>query len=358
MARETITAPFGEAVRISELESTVKRRAARLGKSVDELLADDRKAIHLSTYPSVDCLDPWEVEQFCLGNLLLERISHAQSCPMCAAMLEVANSSELPIDAFMREVAAARPILNARDRTAAFRDPLWDIVAVTAPILILCIIAAAIIAVTPDVILSISISSLKWTSLTTVSAAIAVALIVFLSGMTAAKWFGAQRSFQKIGGAVIGGLFATFTVGYGAFFTWHVTSNYRGLQSAEDRVLRIVASQINDGSNRTSVVRYSPDSKSLAGTLVAVPGQNYVNMYWDHGKRTSLGTAYLGYIAQRSDGKIAVRAANQMIEVNAPIYQSQQIERGDTVFAFVPSNTDKASKIFSIDELARKGSQQ
>ena len=44
-----------------------------LAKSVDEVFADDRRALRQSTFPSADCLDPWEagsnsVVETCLRN--------------------------------------------------------------------------------------------------------------------------------------------------------------------------------------------------------------------------------------------------------------------------------------------------
>ena len=79
------------------------------------------------------------------------------------------------------------------------------------------------------------------------STAIAVAILALFGGLFAAKRFGAQKTFQEYGGAVIGGLFATFTVGYSIFFVSHADIDlHLRLEFAEDQVLRILAEKQAD----------------------------------------------------------------------------------------------------------------
>ena len=73
----------------SELEDTVKKRAGRLGLTVDQLLVHDRDMLRNSSYPTTDCISPDEL----LDEKLVNTLAHVLECPMCAAQVMVAHKN-------------------------------------------------------------------------------------------------------------------------------------------------------------------------------------------------------------------------------------------------------------------------
>ncbi|MBM3261055.1 hypothetical protein FJY93_01415 [Candidatus Kaiserbacteria bacterium] len=65
----------------------MERRAARLGVTLDQLREYDRKALRESDYPTADCLGEHEISDARLRKMIL----HVLECPMCAALLDVAE---------------------------------------------------------------------------------------------------------------------------------------------------------------------------------------------------------------------------------------------------------------------------
>jgi hypothetical protein len=65
-----------------------ERHAARLGKTVEEFTFEVRKRLRESSYPGLDCLEPYEVEQYTNGKLADDRLRHTIQCIHCEALLK------------------------------------------------------------------------------------------------------------------------------------------------------------------------------------------------------------------------------------------------------------------------------
>src|ERR1043165_9599713 len=96
-----IVANLPAAANPSEFEITIRRRAAQLGMSIDELLAHDRRTLRSSEYPTPECLSPYEVEHFFLPGFPEDRINHVVNCAMCATVLDVAQPKVESLDDLM-----------------------------------------------------------------------------------------------------------------------------------------------------------------------------------------------------------------------------------------------------------------
>lgn len=60
-----------------------------------DVLADDRRRMLESAYPSPDCLQPEEIEALVLSNQISsERLAHFDACPMCQEILAFAATEQ------------------------------------------------------------------------------------------------------------------------------------------------------------------------------------------------------------------------------------------------------------------------
>ncbi len=104
----------------SSLEATAAARAARLGKTIDQLLVDDRQLLRTSSYPTLDCFRPHEVEQYARGDMPESRMAHQDTCQPCKVLLTSVDSWERPLNVFLDEVRDHKPALVSAD----VRDPV------------------------------------------------------------------------------------------------------------------------------------------------------------------------------------------------------------------------------------------
>jgi hypothetical protein len=108
-----------------------ERRAARLGISADQLLAEYSRRLKESTYPTPTCLSTEEVQAYSLGaDLTLEQQEHVADCESCLMLIDDSRPSEEILTTLMEgvrvlavRVTASSP--RSRTRTAAqlFRSP-------------------------------------------------------------------------------------------------------------------------------------------------------------------------------------------------------------------------------------------
>lgn len=75
------------------------------GVDARRVLARFAQGIRASTYPTPECLEPIEVEQFAGGQALdAKRVAHLSACAECAGLLEVARPSAPRLSAFLEQV--------------------------------------------------------------------------------------------------------------------------------------------------------------------------------------------------------------------------------------------------------------
>ena len=75
-----------------------RRKAERLGKTVEEVLEDDLEAMRNSNYPGPDCLNPGEADRYLSQqyspeqNKLVE--DHLEKCEGCKSLIEFKKSDD------------------------------------------------------------------------------------------------------------------------------------------------------------------------------------------------------------------------------------------------------------------------
>jgi hypothetical protein len=97
-----------------------ERRAAREGKTLDQIFAEDRAALRASTYPGPECLQPYEVEDYLDGKLPPNRASHLTTCETCDGLIRALQPTEKDIEDLVGAAAAAAR-MRAAETTSSER---------------------------------------------------------------------------------------------------------------------------------------------------------------------------------------------------------------------------------------------
>jgi len=122
---------------VPDLLNSFKERASRLGKSVKELLEDERKALRESEYPGPECLEPYELELYLKDALGKDRISHTDECVPCAALLKTAAPSTAGLNRLLAEIREeakkSAPVAAITDRSRKW-EIFTDAIATAIPI--------------------------------------------------------------------------------------------------------------------------------------------------------------------------------------------------------------------------------
>jgi hypothetical protein len=236
---------------VPRFEAIVEQRAARLGKSVEQLLADDRAALRQADYPGPDCLNPQEVEQFFAMDLPLDRVPHVGQCPLCAALLDVARPTEDGVQRFLddyRRLMQPPKPADAETAENPVRRPLIDLLCVVAPTMVAVLAVMAGIRLVGDTIMR---NLLATAAVPAVAQVFVAASLMALLTVAAAKWpeIGRRAAFQRFGGAAAGGVFAVLLVSGGARLLLNVSVTYANLQMAQHEVLTAYAEQYRRASD-------------------------------------------------------------------------------------------------------------
>jgi hypothetical protein len=358
---------------ISRFEATLRRRAAHLGRTVEQVLEDGRIALRQSSYPGPECLNPYEVEQFFVADLREDRVAHVEKCPMCAALLDAAQPTDKALAQFIdnyRVARAAKPVeeLGIESPKSAIRRPLSDLLWVEGPVIGAwgLILGIGILSI-DDATMHNVLSMIALQSLGIVCGA--ALLFAVLTG-AAARWlkFARGASFQRFGGAALGGMFAALVVFYGAKLSIDVNSISSSLETAQSALLTALVQQHRPGRFTASLaaagdaleLTASPDGNVLSASSTRFPGkltaqkeQKSIEVYWDRGRRRSLATIREGTLERGPNGEAKVLSGTEEIPVK-PNLLEQTLGNGTRVLALVPTNDDEASKVFPVDNVASR----
>lgn len=102
-----------------------RSRAALLNVSLDDLLLEDRKQLRASTYPGLECFEPYELEDNARGLSAVRR-QHAERCLGCRSLLNGLVPTESQVEAFLDDVRVAEPEVEAHPVRRGF---WFDVVA-------------------------------------------------------------------------------------------------------------------------------------------------------------------------------------------------------------------------------------
>jgi hypothetical protein len=88
--------------------AAAKEKSRKSGRSAQQILRDDIRAIEASNYPSSECATPEDLEEFAAsGELTKEVEAHLRVCENCSTLLSLARPQPEQLERFMDEVRAA-----------------------------------------------------------------------------------------------------------------------------------------------------------------------------------------------------------------------------------------------------------
>lgn len=319
----------------SELETVLQRRAERLGIPIEELRTHDRMTLRASRAERLDCLDPYEVEQFFSGELAADRVEHAVQCAMCAALVDVSRPSDEGFNRLMRSLAKEAQLdVDVRPAWKSIPQVLKELTLIELGVV--GVLAASFAALTVFGQGNITAMLIHATAPDSMRVTLIMALTTVLLALISAKWLAPMvPSLRWIDGRVVGGAFALFVVGYLAVTAFT-------LSAAQSTLVATIAKNATSGEIYADSVftEYVP---SLSGRLVAEKKPDSFHLYWeDADSRRTLGTAYLGRFARGANGVVKLRAAGRDIDLKqTTVVQSADV--GQKAVVVVPFNATRAT---------------
>jgi hypothetical protein len=350
---------------VADIHARIQQRAERLGKSAEAVIADDLQALRSAAYPGAECLTPYEVADFVELSLPEDRLAHVEACPLCAAMLDAARPTERAEQAFAE--ACQRILVSGNGAAAAparrkwrIPEPLVDVLAVqvTAIVGALALVGFSI-SKAEGVLESILLSQMaERYFIVVLPVAVALAAVVAVVNRYIEP---RPRAFAyRSGGALAGGLFTVFMVGYAFQSSSDYAERYAGIQAAENALLAVVAQGEGMGfaaplamlspSLRVTVENGAAHARSAAfnGALVAEPSSRGGELLWKGNRDHKLGTIYQGVLESDMKGGYKVRTGDGSFAVSLPSLDGL-LGVGEHVITVVPANGTDALKLYPVE---------
>lgn len=337
---------------ISELGATLRRRAERAGKSIAELRADDWEALGVPT--AIECLDPFELEEYFAGTLSEDRVAHVDNCSRCAALLDIAKPRKKWFEEFIKSAAAQEAL---RQSALMHRRKLWKPVFDISIVEVIIILGVSLFGVyvikSSDVIVSNLIRESAFRSGIIIAGIGVISLLVTTAG---AKWFSLSRPcFQAFGGLTLGGIFACVVCVFIGHVAVVIVKNYGTMQNAQYALFGQIALAQDRGQLYADSF-YREKLENLPGALVAERDQQAFNISWEkpagylQGARSSvLGTVYEGDLKAEKDGAPVVQIGNRELDLALGSFASRfRFGMDGKVLAFVPFNAQEVSAVIPV----------
>jgi len=381
-------------------EQAAARRAARSGKSIDEVLFEDRARLRQSRYPGPECYQPYEVEQYFLGSLKPERMAHTNTCAACSVLVQAAMPDAARAESIVEEVremaeaisraTAAEPVAvrqplvpwwrRWRSRriwkpTSGFTlefGPALGFLAATLSVLVavsgvsLVYRLALPFPEAPEVARAVAAISLQ-PALTALTAALAVAVLVAWL-VPRFRWAGvlASRRAVAVAGLVLAVVAARYT-------WWDLGQRARqtqlGLSLVSDHLTQVVAESLNvrrsagtfplieydGGSVVLATALRDPDravyrarANGLKGDVVAHLWRDGGAVYWNRdGKSERVATLVLGTVDAVTPDTIVLHE-RQGTKLTIKVPPDLTRRRGEEVVAIIDQRTNTAASVYRV----------
>jgi hypothetical protein len=328
------------------LEQWRRHRAERLGMSREDLRESDIRAVARAAYPTPECLDPLEVEQFLATELPETKRTHVNECAMCAALVEVAN----PPRAFFESVLRPLAIQSPMEAVAADKSRFLPVVATGAIAVVVCFSSVGLwIYHRQDALLSELLRDQALNLL--IQVAICGAVLIGVSVF-------ASRTILSHHVRLIGGVAIVIM-----FFCAVTFFSLRDFSTVMAQHTEMTATQVTlmirlakEGSQATVVSEEAPGN--LPGRLVAEKnGSRSFDIKWDksdeardktgHAREPQVAKIYACKIQRDNDALRLCTNADVNLTVAATA-ADPRIRNGEDVLALMPDNTSSISKVFPL----------
>jgi hypothetical protein len=317
----------------SRVLAALEQRASRLGTDVHGLLKEDRRLLRTSKYPGPDCLHPHEVEQFCAIELPESRLSHVESCPMCAALLDIAIPTDTKFDSLMKA------------RHTVLPEKIWNPV-INVALIQACLVAAAaavvVWALWKDTVFFIALSPVLVRSIVlTLLGSVVLCLLVLAAEKILAPSY--RQWIVRYSAPVASGAFVLFIAICTVGLSPRVFSNYNEVIAAQRSLVERMATLGN--GPLTEVF----SQKVLGGKVIVQPQtRGIAGMYFDSSSgetSRNIGTIYSGLVTSvDSSGEVQIVTPDQKkVEFDS---SSKETRQGQHVLALVPKRSASISVIY------------
>ncbi len=349
LATELTPAPLGNKTP-DQMEAWLTTRADRLGMSLDELRERDLEAVAKAAYPTPECLDPLEVEQFLSRELSPAKQEHLAKCAMCATLVEVAN----PPRAFYDTVLS--PLLQRAEpeQTFAAQSRFMPVVATGAAAVVVCFSAVGLwIYSRQDALLSELLRDQALKMLFQVTGC--TAALVFVAVLTSRTILSHQA--RLIGGISMVLLFFCAVTFFSLRDFSTVMAQHSDMRATQ---IALMSKLVTNGNQATLVSEEAPGR--LPGRLVAEKsGLKSFDVRWDKSeeggsnaikpREPPVAKIYACKI-QREKGMLGL-CTNAYVKLKvAGTAADPRIKNGEDVLALMPDNTSSVSMVLPLQAAA------
>lgn len=368
-------------------EVIAARRAARAGKSVEEILAEDRARLREARYPSSECFEPYEVERYFLDSLRPERVAHKDTCAACAALLEAAMPRDAGVERIVEEVRKTAEELGRVPASQPVHVGWWPSwLPAPQPVFAsiqsgpaLGFVTDALAAILPFFVVVFGVDFLYrfvWPFPGAPEIARSVLLIAAVALTGIASLVVLKTDLRRVlirdsVGALTAGIILA-VVG-GGFVWWNLGQQVRqaqvGVNLVSARLAETVAAsfavrrsagafpelQLNEGPLALTTALHTSDraiyraeTKGLKGTVVAKVDTSGGVLYWDSsGVSKQVGRLIRGRIETVTDDGIVLREqGGEAVRIKAPMDPNRR--PGQEVVAIVDERTNVATGVYPV----------
>ena len=341
---------------ISEFESTLRWRAERAGLSIAELRAQDWAA--LGTPKAIDCLDPFEIEEYFSGALSEERLAHVDTCSNCSALLDVAKPRVKWFEEFLRSAAAQSAMKqNAILQRQRLWKPVFDASLIEATVVfgvsVFSILGWWYASRNNDILTSKLITdSVLRSSIVILGCGLGFLLVASMG----AKWLSSSHLyFRTFGGPVLGGMFACFVCIFVARVGYGIAKNDDALRSAQFMLFQRIAFAQDSGQLYADTL-YRQKLPSLPGSLVAEWDHQAFNISWEKpagyfrsARSNVIATVYEGEFKTEKGGNTILQIGDKEIDVPAASFEARfHFGKDSKALVLVPVDSDEAAAVIPI----------
>ncbi|MFO1109283.1 MAG: hypothetical protein U1E61_08880 [Bradyrhizobium sp.] len=327
----------------SDFQKDLDRRSAELGADFEAVFDHDLRQLETFAF-SNDCLDPYEVELYCLGELDDNRFRHTESCPSCLSMLSLAQPTDVILE---RIIARSRPAIQAL--AGRRRVGEWTPVTQAAAIEGCILIAVALILASltqRDFVFSVTLSE-ELPKIFMFASGLVVVTLLPLATVFRPRVGNTAALSVRYGGVFVGSASALFLAIFFLLNSNHVSAENSRLRTSLSRSL---SDGLKAVAHRTPTVGASfIANKDFDGRFRAQnDSAETISFLFDpaNGRRTrNLGTIYEGVVGESKDGPVIETSNHEQKSVSESLLAEDGLRQGDRVFAFVPANTSVVTMV-------------
>jgi hypothetical protein len=329
----------------SDVRRDLERRFSESGADLKSLFEADSRAVSLFEFKR-DCLDPYEVELACLGELRDDRLKHTDQCSSCFALLALAQPTDTIVE---RLIARSRAAIRSR---APGKEAASSWLPVRQAALIeLCLLMSGALVIACFNQYDFVFSTALYEATPSLLIFIGLVVLVTLCPLAAAtKSRFAKRNLivLRYGGLVVGCCAVLITAVSFAINVPHMQAEYKRLNLSFAKLLQanVLRSYAERGLEPWAVGTTFITSEDFGGRfLVRTTSTESADLSFEPssfrrvGKR--LGTICKGSVENLDGGQVVATSNND----KRPLIVDDALRQGDQIVAYMSDNTSPVTTV-------------